>query len=198
MALPHDPARQSELGLLLERIVDACAAREPPRGMRTRVIAVDGSGGAGKSTFAGLLAAALGGCQVVHTDDFASWDDLVDWWPQLIEQVLEPLARGERAEFSPSLWAPGVVREPIEVVPAEFLVLEGVTASREAFRPYLTYTVWIEAPADVRLRRGVERDGEEARAQWIAWMAEEDGYRERERPDSRADLVVSGERDLWT
>jgi uridine kinase len=186
-----------ELAVLLTQIADACAAREPPGGMRTRVIAVDGPGGAGKSTFAEQLAAALGGCQIVHTDDFASWDDPVDWWPRLIEQVLEPLTRGERAEFDPSLWTPGLVREPIEVVPAEFLVLEGVTASRDAFRPYLTYTVWIDAPDEVRLRRGVERDGEEARAQWIAWMAEEDRYRERERPDARADLVVSGDRGLW-
>jgi len=184
--------------VLLAQIVDACAAREPPGGMRTRVIGVDGLGGAGKSTFAERLAAAFGGCQIVHTDDFASWDDPVDWWPPLIEQVLEPLARGERAEFSPSLWTPGIVREPIEVVPAEFLVLEGVTASREAFRPYLTYTVWVDAPADVRLRRGVERDGEQARTQWRAWMADEDRYRELERPDARADLVVRGDRGLWT
>ncbi len=196
--MPRDSAARFELTALLAQIVDACAAREPPGGMRTRVIAVDGPGGAGKSAFAEQLAAALGGCQIVHTDDFASWDDPVGWWPELIEKVLEPLARGERAEFSPSQWAPGIVREPIEIVPAELLVLEGVTASREAFRPYLTYTVWIEAHADVRLRRGLERDGEQARAQWLEWMAEEDSYRERERPDAHADLVVHGDRDLWT
>jgi hypothetical protein len=28
-------------------------------------------------------------------------------------------------------------------------------------------------------------------------MAAEDRYRERERPDRRADLVVRGDRDLW-
>ena len=36
-----------------------------------RLVAVDGYGGAGKSTFADRLAAALGGAAVVHTDDFA-------------------------------------------------------------------------------------------------------------------------------
>jgi hypothetical protein len=29
-------------------------------------------------------------------------------------------------------------------------------------------------------------------------MAEEDAYRERERPDLFADLVLDGERDRWT
>ena len=37
-----------------------------------RLVAVDGYGGAGKSTFAARLAAALGGAAVVHTDDFAT------------------------------------------------------------------------------------------------------------------------------
>ena len=73
-----------------------------------------------------------------------------------------------------------------------------MTASRELFRPYLTYTIWIEASRDVCLRRGLERDGEEARSHWERWIAEEDSYRRREQPDARADLVVNGERDLWT
>jgi uridine kinase len=162
------------------------------------VVAVDGQGGAGKSSFASQLAAALGGCQIIHTDDFASWENSIDWWPELIERVLVPLARGEVAHFDSSQWESGALRPRIEIVPAEFLILEGVTASREAFRPWLTYSIWIEACRDLRLRRGLERDGEQARAQWERWIAEENGYRLRERPDERADLVVSGERDLWS
>ena len=73
------------------------------------------------------------------------------------------------------------------------LILEGVTASRDAFRPYLTYTIWVDAPADVRLARGLRRDGPGSRAQWEAWMAAEEEYRRRERPDERADVVVRGD-----
>ena len=80
---------------------------------------------------------------------------------------------------------------------AEILVLEGVTASRDAFRPYLTYAIWVESPPELRLRRGLERDGDYALEAWQAWMAEEDRYRERERPDERADIVVRGDADLW-
>ena len=85
-----------------------------------------------------------------------------------------------------------------EVVPAGFVILEGVSASREAFRPFLTYSIWIETPRELRLRRGLERDGEEARAQWEQWMAEEDDYVRREKPQERADLVVPGDRNLWS
>ena len=85
-----------------------------------------------------------------------------------------------------------------EVVPAEFVTLEGVSSSSEAFRPFLTYSIWIETPRELRLRRGLERDGEEARAQWEQWMAEEDDYVRREKPQERADLVVPGDRNLWS
>lgn len=187
-----------DLPPLLRRIAVAVARREPPGRMRTRIVAVDGAGGAGKSTFARHLAAALGHCAIVHTDDFARWDNPIDWWPELIEKVLVPISREQPARFTPTQWTPSAAPEAVEIAPAEFLVLEGVSASRQAFRPYVTYAIWIEASVEVRLRRGLDRDGEGSRAQWEAWMAEEDAYRKGERPDLAADLVVDGESDLWS
>ena len=81
------------------------------------------------------------------------------------------------------------------MAPSEFVILEGVSASREAFQPFLTYSIWVDAPRDLRLRRGLERDGEEARAQWEEWMAEEDRYVERERPQQRADLLLGHDQE---
>ena len=72
----------------LDEIVAAIMAKPGP----LRLVAVDGPGGAGKSTFARELAAAAGGAPVVHTDDFAAADNPIDWWPRLLEQVIEPLA----------------------------------------------------------------------------------------------------------
>ena len=167
-------------------------ARRPPAGMRTRIAAVDGPGGAGKSTVAARLAEALGDVQIVHTDDFASWDEPTGWWPRLLAEVLEPLARGVPARFRPTAWD-GEAREDVEVRPADAVVLEGVTASRQAFRPYLTFCVWVETPPELRLRRGLERDGEDARELWERWMAAEDEYVARERPAARADVVVRGD-----
>ena len=47
--------------------------------------------------------------------------------------------------------------------------------------------------ADVRLARGVARDGEEARATWEeVWMPMEDRYVERDDPVAAADLIVDG------
>jgi ADP-ribose pyrophosphatase YjhB (NUDIX family)/uridine kinase len=179
----------------LRRAVAEIRLSRPPAGMRTRIVAVDGPGGAGKTTLSEWLAGELGAA-IVHTDDFASWENPTNWWPDLVEKVLKPIAASSQARYVPTRWAGP---EPGEVVvcPDAFLILEGVTASREAFRPYLTYAIWIETPPEVRLRRGLERDGEEMRGQWERWMAGEDRYIERERPAESADLVLPGDRDLW-
>jgi uridine kinase len=174
---------------LLPDIVEAVRARTPP--FATRIVAVDGPGGAGKSTFAARLASAFGGVPVAHTDDFASWEVPVEWWPRCIAELLEPLARGETARYEVTPWD-GVPRPAAEIPPGDVVILEGVTASRIAFRPFLTYAIWIETPPEIRLERGVERDGEQMREQWVRSMAAEDGYVARENPVAHADLVVQG------
>jgi uridine kinase len=181
----------------LTDLVRDIKAKPAPAGMSTKVIAIDGPGGAGKSTLANLLARELGGAQVVRTDDFASWDNPLNWWPRLIEDVLEPLSRSRPARYRRTDWGNSDHEDWGEITPAEFVILEGVSASREAFRPFLTYSVWIETARDVRLSRGLERDGEEARAQWEQWMSREDDYVKREQPQENADLVLPGDQGLW-
>ena len=127
----------------------------------------------------------------MHTDDFASWANPLDWWPALIERVLEPLAAGVATRYLPNDWG-GPPKEPVTIEPGGIVIVEGVTAARAAFRPFLTFSVWVEAPRELRLHRGLERDGEEARAQWDAWMAAEDRYIEAEHPQTHADAVVAG------
>ena len=177
--------------MTLDEIVQDVGRRSAPEGVSTRIIAVDGPGGAGKTTLARRLSGELGGAPIVETDDFASWENPLDWWPDVIEQALEPLAAGRPARYRPSGWG-GDERAEVVIEPAEFVILEGVSASREAFRPYLTYSIWVETPRELRLRRGLERDGVDATAQWEEWMTGEDDYIERERPHERADAVVHG------
>jgi uridine kinase len=199
MTLPvHPESRADGLAALLARIATALRARQPPKGMATRIVAIDGLGGAGKSTLAEHLSVTLGGADIIHTDDFASWENPIDWWPQLIEKVLEPVSRNEPVRFRRSQWDAGNDLDWVEFRPDDFLIVEGVSAAREAFAPYLTYAIWVEAPEEVRLRRGLERDGRTARKQWELWMTEEAIYRSRERPDKRADLVIRGDCDIWT
>ncbi len=92
--------------------------RLPPSCGPVRLIGVDGHAGSGKSTFAGRLAAALGGAPVLHLDDVASHDALFDWTGRLLTQVIEPLRRGDTAHYTPYDWrardfsAPAPCRRP--------------------------------------------------------------------------------------
>ncbi len=71
-------------------------------------------------------------------------------------------------------------------------MLEGVGAGSAACADLHTLLVWIEAPSDLRLARGLTRDGEEMRDHWLRWRAEEARHFARDRTRARADVVVDG------
>jgi uridine kinase len=172
----------------LPDLAAAIRSREP-RGA-TRITAIDGPAGAGKSTLAAALATELR-ASVVHTDYFASWENPVDWWPEFLARVLEPLARGDHARFDPTTWG-GPPHDPVDVAPGGDVIVEGVTASRAAFRPFLAYAIWVDAPRELCLQRGLARGGHNTLERWDDWQAAEHAYVEREQPVSHVDVVVRG------
>ena len=178
----------------LAQLLEGIRASVPPEGMDSRIIAIDGLGGAGKTTLATLISSALDECPVIHTDDFASWENNLDWWPRLRNQVLEPLRSNRTARYQRYDWIARELGEWVEVAPAPFIILEGVSSSRDQFRGDLSFTVWVQTPRLQRLCRGLARDGEQMRSYWEQWMRDEDRYFARERPDLRADMVVDGSR----
>ncbi len=169
-----------------------------PEEMQTRIVAIDGCGGAGKSTLAAKLATILDDCSLIHTDDFASWDHPLDWYPRMITQVLEPLRQNRPTRYQKFDWQKNQLGEWETVEPCPVVLVEGVSASRVEFRPYLSFAIFVETDRELRLQRGLERDGEEALPLWQQWMAEEDEYLLRDRPEEYADVVISGNTgDLW-
>jgi uridine kinase len=160
-------------------------------------VAIDGPGGSGKSTLARLLAGGLQEATVIEMDDFllrspAPFEPCYDR-ERLIGQVLEPHAEGRAGRYQRYDWDRGRLAEWHDVPAAGVLLIEGVQSSSSPLRPFMDYSIWVECPYETRLRRGVERDGEELRAAWTDhWMPAEQAYLEAERPDLRADLVLDG------
>jgi hypothetical protein len=52
--------------------------------------------------------------------------------------------------------------------------------------------IWIDAPRDLRLFRGLRRDGEAMRIRWLNWMEREEAFFAQDGTCQRADLSVEG------
>jgi len=159
-----------------------------------RIVGIDGCGGAGKTTFAQrLTTAANDNWPTIHTDDFATHDEPMQWWPRMLNEVIEPLLQNQPTTFRPYDWVHRRPGEPTTITPSDVIVIEGVGATRAAWRDRLALRIWIDTDSDLRLRRGLERDGEELAEFWREWRAAEGGYVNDEQPQQHADLVVAGD-----
>jgi hypothetical protein len=167
-----------------------------PTKRHTRLVAIDGAAGSGKSTLARGLATALGGVPVVPIDDFLAWDDLTEFWPRFEREVLNPYFAGQSFRYQMRDWENDRDGRGLggfrEVPFSTTMILEGVGAGRRAVMGRLSYLVWVEAPAAVRLARGVARDGDAARSQWETFMPGEQAFHDGEGTRERAHLVVDG------
>lgn len=178
-----------------EQVLAAALGRDPTLSRGSRAIAVDGPAGSGKTTLAGQvadLASAQGSVTVVHLDD------LYDGWRgvlsvnALVATVLRCLHADGTAAYRRYDWHRGEYTEVVRVDLPDLLLVEGVGASVPAVDRLTTLRVWVDAPQDRRLARGLARDGEHLRAQWEQFLLDEVVVHERDRSRQRADLVVDG------
>lgn len=135
------------------------------------------------------------GATVVHMDDlYDGWSGL-DGVADQLRTLLRPLAAGASGSYRRYDWHAGAFAETVEVRPAPLVVVEGVGSGALACADLHTVLAWVEVPRDVRLRRGIERDGEHLREEWLSWQAAEQAHFERDRTRERADVVLDGQAD---
>jgi uridine kinase len=165
--------------------------RLPPSCGQARVVAVDGPGGSGKTTFADRLTKVLD-AQVIHSDDFpVPWEEgPADWFSLVEKQVLTPLSRGEPGRFQRYDWVAESFAEWVNVPRAPVVILEGVSTARRSAP--LAFRIWVEAPRLLRLARGIERDGDVYEDQWHTWTRKEDEWFAADGTRAGADLLVDG------
>lgn len=167
------------------------------------LLGVDGPGASGKSTLAAQLARHLPEAHVVHVDDFylPSADRPRPGAPgfdlrRLRDQVLAPAAGGEPMAYERYDWGSDRLGERVELPARTPLIVEGVYSTHLAARAFYHHRLFCRAARDLRLRRGLERDGAAAEPLWTGeWMPAEDAYVAAERPDLAADAVLSSDRE---
>ena len=184
----------AEVVALIERTLELPSARrDPTRGFVT--VGIGGHGGSGKSTLALAIAGSRTGAdvQIVPTDSF--WDGTQFDLPRLRTQVLDCLLRGETAVYDEWDWHAKRLIERRSVAPTGIIVIEGVCALHQMFRDDLDVRIWVDATRDLRLARGVARDGEAMRSTWTdVWMPSEEAYVARDNPAAVAQFIFDGTR----
>lgn len=162
---------------------------------RPRVIAIDGRGGAGKTTLAERLRSAVPDSVVVHTDDVAWNYAYFDWGAVLAENVLQPVHRGEAVNFRPTAWSehdrPGSITVAAD---ADIVWVEGTGIIREELAPWLDAGMWLQGDLDEQERLLAVRDGDspEQQEHVANWLKEELPFLLREQPWARATMIVAG------
>jgi chloramphenicol 3-O-phosphotransferase len=163
-----------------------------PRLGRTRLVCVDGPAGSGKTTLADALGVELD-AQVVHLDDlYQGWGGLPSMLPRLRHWVLDPLVAGRPGRYRRWDWDADAWAEWHDVPVADALVVEGVGAAQAGVRELAVLTAWVEAPWELRLRRGVARDGGGMRPEWERWQAAEAAHFAADGTAAAADVVIDG------
>jgi uridine kinase len=163
-------------------ILDAIAALRQKKPVV--LIAIDGGGGSGKTTFANELAAKLGEAEIVSMDTYyhrpagedtySERDPIYQYFDieTLKLDVLEPIHSGK----SPKL---GVV------------IVEGIGTLGIKLRDYFDYKIWLEASPATRRSRGLQRDSEDHAQIWDTHYLPEDArYIAEQSPADVADVIV--------
>jgi uridine kinase len=175
-------------------IVALVNAAEPRCGS-TQLVAIDGPSGAGKTTLASDVAAALG-APTVHMDDlYPGWDGLRAGTHRAHEWIVSPLCEGRPARYHRWDWAADAYADEwVQIPPSEVVVLEGCGAGALPAGNAASVLVWVEAEARVRYARGVARDPEFAEY-WDAWADSERRLYDADRTWERAHLFIDTTQD---
>jgi uridine kinase len=169
----------------LVALVDA----SEPRCGTTHLVAIDGPSGAGKTTLASDLAAALA-APTVHMDDlYPGWAGLWEAVLRLQEWVIVPLQQGQPARYRRWDWAASEYAEWVQLPPAEVIIVEGCGAGARPGAAAISALAWVEAEESIRRARGVARDPDYAQF-WDQWAAQERRLYAADRTWERADLIV--------
>lgn len=189
--------------MTVQEIAAKITKSAPPR--TPVLIAVEGFGGSGKSTFAANLKTVLGDAFVISIDCFYLKDKISDATKsnfdraRLERQVLMPLKNGSPAAYRRLDWDTNRLSEPIKVPEVRYVIIEGVSSTDPDIASYYDFKIWIETPMNVAKARGSLRDrdlGADHDNLWDQWTSTYLEYKNLQHPEKRADFIYDNSENL--
>ena len=172
------------------------------------VIAVDGCGGAGKSTLCRALAAEIepwAPTQLLQLDNFyhplnANQRTQLQHMParqayfnvmEFKHKVLKPLSKGLCARYKPFHWLDGESDQVVELLPTGVLLIDGVFSFSAPLRGMVHLSLFVETPLQLRKQRLIERP--QLDIEWVNhWQSTESWHHQQELTSTATEFMVSG------
>jgi uridine kinase len=167
------------------------------------IIGIDGLGGSGKSTLAKELIGNISNTEIVHMDDFYKMKNMREEsnpnseigaffdWRRLESQVLIPFTNNLEISFQKYDWLSGSLKHWQNISKDSNVIVEGVYSTKEELSKYYDFKIWIDCLPEIRLTRGIKRDGIGMKEYWQnVWMKQENEYFEKHKPFLTADLNI--------
>ena len=174
----------------LEQLAATLPSLEP-RLAGTRLVALDGRSGSGKTWLAGQLAAAANAL-VIHMEDlYPGWDGLADTTAVLAKWIIGPLSQGGPARWRRFDWDAMRYAELHTTGPADVIILEGCGSIRTGLAATYSARIWAEAPATTRHQRLTARPDWPAYAPHAGrWARDEDRLYQAEQTRQQCDWII--------
>lgn len=172
---------------------------EQPLKRKPMLVAIDGFGGAGKTTIAQKLKDMLGNAYVVGIDDFIIKEKLTEQTAdksyfdrkRLEQEVLKPAREGKQIAYRRLEWVENTLSTPVVVPDIDYLIIEGISSTHPDIAQYFDVKIWVDTPIDIAKERGHARDGSNENAQhWDLWVANDLRYQEKYHPERQADFII--------
>ena len=178
--------------------MDACPARGA-----TKLVAIDGRGGSGKTYLADRLKSIDSSLKILRVDHFPCRGDEYPFHPTGVQtrisqarllMTLLPLLENDAAGYRRSYWSETDRIDPlIRVEPGGTMLVEGCYSLLRSLRPLYDFSIWVECPYEQALAQAMARDrvGEGGRARWeLGHAPNQERYIETHRPSQFADMVL--------
>lgn len=164
--------------------------------------ALEGGSAAGKTTLAAALARIYPECRVFHMDDFFLRPEQrtearleepggnVDR-ERFLEEVLEPLVRGETVQYRPYDCHTRTVGGPVSVAPGALNIVEGAYSTHPALAGCYDLSAFLRVSPETQRARIQKRNDPEAQERFFStWIPLERRYFDATDAEGRCDLTL--------
>jgi uridine kinase len=175
-----------KISLVVKDIEDLAAKKD------NIFVAIDGNGGAGKSTLSRHLEKAIPSLKVIGMDYYYDPELKRSDYIRVKEELLVPLKNNQRATSKIYDWPNERFSESVWTEPQGIILFEGWYSMEENLVDLYDYRIWVDCPAEKGMERGLTRDNGKYKDHWEnIWVPEMKRYGDSQKPYEKANIVIN-------